>query len=304
MNSQKSLGMNPKELIEASKNSPSVSFHKFVLLSRGRENHLFCFFEGNDSVYYSSRIKASCSTEYHPISCGNKKAVLGVYLMLNNDVYKKYKKAFFVDSDFDDHIGNPEIFETPCYSVENFYVNTYTIKEILKNEFKLIEEDESFQSVISLFEKQLNEFNQATLLFNAWYAALKSKNSTKSIKVSLDDKLPKDFVCVKVGEIKSKYTLANIKEHFKECLEEVTEDEVEKSRQVLCSKDLSNCLRGKFQFWFLYEFLNYIIEDSNTSNKIMKTKTKFNLNRGQMISQLSQYAYTPQELRTYLQKFA
>lgn len=295
--------MSPKELLEASKNSPSVSYHKFVLLSRGRENHLFCFFEGNDSVYYSLRIKAICSMEYHPISCGNKKSVLEVYSILSKEAYKKFKKAFFVDSDFDAPINNPEIFETPYYSVENFYVNTYTLKEILKNEFKLTEEEDSFQKVVSVFESQLEEFNEAMLLFNAWYAAIKTKNSTKSINVSLSDKLPREFVCVKIGEIKSKYTLASIKAHFKDCIEEVTEEEIEKSKHKLCSKDLSQCLRGKFQFWFFYEFLSFIIEDSNSNNKLLKNRTKFNLNKGQMISQLSQYAFTPAELNAYLKRF-
>src|SRR5437763_6662955 len=113
--------MRVPELIQIVNNSSTVAFHKFVLLSNGRENDLFCFFEGIDSHYYSFRIKQIARRNYHPIVCGNKKSVLETFKKLNsNPIYDKYKKAYFIDRDFDEKNSENKIYETPTYSIENF----------------------------------------------------------------------------------------------------------------------------------------------------------------------------------------
>lgn len=298
--------MNPIELLELTQVTPTVAFHKFVLLSRGKSNDFFCFFEGKDSQYYSSRIKQIVQRSYHPISCGNKKAVLQTYnLFKSSDDYKSYRKAFFIDKDFDESITDSNVYETPCYSVENFYVNEYTISEVLKNEFLLTEADEEFRIALSLFRKENEVFNRETLLFNSWYSALKAKKrkeKLESTNVSLDEKLPKNFICVRIGKITSNYDLNMIKNTFPQAIE-VSELEVNVEMKRLLSSDLNAMLRGKFQMWFLFNFLQFLIEDANLHNTILKIKTKFRVDKSNLCSNLSQYAYTPACLINYLSHF-
>jgi hypothetical protein len=298
--------MSPSELLEISKNTFTVAFHKFVLLSRGRENDLFCFLEGMDSQYYSSRVRQFVRKNYHPISCGNKSSVLRTYALFRNaSIYSDISKAFFVDRDFDECINNPDIYETPCYSVENLYVNEETLKEILKNEFGLLESDIEYTQIVDLFNVEIDQFSKESLLFNAWYATLKREKVKKMFKttgVNLDEKIPKEFLFLKIGAIKSDYDLKKIKEYFPEAIE-VNQADLELTIQVLLKNDLSKCLRGKFQMWFFYTFLQFIINDANNIKSIIKKKTKFKIEKALIHSQLSQYAQTPDCLVNYLQQF-
>lgn len=295
--------MKPEDLLKLTENTSTVAFHKFVLLCKGRESDLYCFFEGGDSQYYSPRIKNITQKRYHPISCGNKKSVIEVHNWLStHSDYKKYFKTFFVDRDFDNEVGIDDIYETPCYSVENFYVNTECLSEILKNEFGLTEIDIEYESIISLFEKELDNFSKATLLFNAWYAALKIKKHKEGLRstcVSLSDKLPNDFVCIKIGAISSNYDVQKIMEKFPEAIK-VTEEEIEAEREKLNCADMNKMVRGKYQFSFFHDFLRFIIEDANNKKVILKKKTKFNIDKANMYGQLSQYALTTGCLTNYL----
>lgn len=298
--------MNVDEIIKETRKSHVVAFHQFVLLTKGNGSDLFCFFEGYDSPYYSLRIRNNIKGNYHPIICGSKKSVIELWrLIRSNPIYSKYKCGFFVDHDFDITIKSscPGIYETPCYSVENFYVTQYTLIEILKNEFHLMETDQEFQDALKFFNANKDVFHSSTLLFNAWYACLKSKSNELGIKpnVSLDEKLPKDFMILQIGSIQSNYNLERIIKYFPNAIE-IKEDEIDTKIKENESKDPSSWQRGKFEIWFFYEFLRYLISDANipSNRKILKRRTKFSIDKAQILSQLSQYALTPKCLTDYL----
>ena len=113
------------DTLKQSKDKPQVAFQEFTLSTRKHAEHLFCFFEGKDNPYYVPRIKRF-TDNYFPIKCGGRENVLEVYRLITNRVeYNHYKKAFFIDRDFNPTlpIQNPPIFETPCYAIENLYVS-------------------------------------------------------------------------------------------------------------------------------------------------------------------------------------
>lgn len=298
--------MKPEDLLKFAENSASVAFHSFVLLCKGRERDLFCFFEGKDSQYYAPRIKSISNRNYHPISCGNKKSVIEVcsWLSTHKD-YKKYSKGFFIDRDFDKLLNDDNIYETPYYSVENFYVNANCLSEILKNEFGLTEAVSEYENIMSLFDKELTSYSKATLLFNAWYASLKTKKNReghKSTCVNLEDRLPKDFLIMKIGSIHAKYDLERIRMQFPHAIA-VTKEDIENELSNLNCPEINFKLRGKYQFSFFYDFLRYLIDDANNNKTILKKKTKFNVDKTNMYTQLSQYAITTDCLIRYLTKF-
>ncbi len=77
---------------------------------------------------------------------GNKKLVLKIHERTNKNkkMYEKYKLAFFIDRNFDisyNNVSSLPVYETPCYSIENFYTTKKTLKNILTNEFNLSEID-------------------------------------------------------------------------------------------------------------------------------------------------------------------
>lgn len=298
------------EQLRQSKDKAQVAFQEFALSTRGKRNHLFCFFEGKDNAYYVPRIKRF-TLHYQPISCGGRDKVLKVHeLIANRSEYSNYKKAFFIDRDFNEPLEpkNPPIFETPCYSVENLYVSVDVFKEILINEFHWSEfSDKNIMEVcISLYQEKQNEFHDAVSLFNAWYACLiEIRNATgKTTEVNLDEKLPKGYVNITLQSITCNYDLEALKRDFPKA----TEMEAE----ILNNKvaEFSNCdkkkvFRGKYEMQFLIKFIQLLLEDAKTSKSVVTSKINYafndNLSNQQAINIFEGYAETPQNLIDYLQ---
>jgi hypothetical protein len=296
--------MNPQELLDLSRNSSSVAFHKFVLLHREFGTELFCFYEGKDSHYYFPKINDIYKQNHHPIICGNKKAVIETFEKVLPK-YKTFKTAFFVDKDFEERISEEKLYCTPCYSIENLYCTETVLSRILKNEFMLHEIDEEYKSIMALFKTNQQEFHDATKLFNVWYATAKEKANKDNtiVNVSLNDKFPKDFAIIKIGNISSNYTLEDIKNKYPNAIN-VTEEEFNSKISNFDGKCYSCEFRGKYEIEFFYLFLKFLIEDSNIKKEYLKKKTKFSIDGAQILSQLSQYSETPECLVEYLKNCA
>jgi len=294
--------MKPQELLKQSQ-SPNVAFHKFVLLHRKHRTDLFCFFEGVDSQYYFPRINA-VEENHQPIVCGNKKSVIESLKLIKNK-YPNYRTKFFVDADFDTNAENADLYVTSSYSIENFYCTKKVFANLLKNEFQFSTVDQEFETIISLFQDRQKEFQMSTTLFNLWYFSIKKKaESLKSIpNVSLSDKFPKEFIAFSLENISSSYDLQTIKEKFPTAID-ITEEEMKAYKQDFDSKPPLQRFRGKYQIEFLIKFLMLIIEDANKHNKIIKSKTKFRIDPAIVLSQLSQYAETPECLKEFLKNCA
>ncbi len=300
------------EKLRQSKDKPQVAFLEFAQSTSRLSSHLFCFFEGKDNAYYVPRIKRY-TEKYHPIKCGGRDKVLETYrIITNRPEYEKYKKAFFIDRDFNEPLSpkNPPIFETPCYSIENLYVSVDVFKEILTNEFHLSEvSDQAFDECISIFIERQREFHNAVTLFNAWYACLvEIRNATgKQTGVNLDDKLPKGFVDISLHSVTTNYGLDKIKLNFPEATE-FEEDQLNSKLIDFQSCDSKKVFRGKYEISFLIKFIQLILQDANSTRTILKNKINFafgdasGINNEQAINIFEGYAETPQNLVEYLQK--
>ncbi len=299
------------EQLRQSKDKPQVAFQEFALSTQKYPNHLFCFFEGKDNPYYVPRIKRFTPL-YQPIKCGNKDSVLKVHALISNrPEYTNYKKAFFIDKDFNTSLEplNPPIFETSCYSIENLYVSVAVFKEILINEFHLSEFSDSdiVEHCIRLYQQRQNEFHNAVCLFNAWYACLiEIRNSTgKTTGVSLDEKLPKNFVDIGLQSVTCNYDFARIESTYPNATE-VEQTKLNNKIAEFNSAERRNVFRGKYEMQFLIKFIQLLLQDSNTSKSVVKSKINYafgdNLSNQQAISVFGGYAETPESLIEYLQK--
>ena len=298
------------EQLRLSKNKAQVAFQEFALSTRKHPNHLFCFFEGKDNPYYVPRIKHFTSL-YQPINCGNRDSVLKIHTLISNrPEYSNYKKAFFIDRDFNKPLErlNLPIFETPCYSVENLYVSVDVLKEILVNEFHLSEFSDSdiIEACVSLYNERQNEFHDAVCLFNSWYACLiEIRNSTGKITgVNLDEKLPKDYIDVTLQSVTCNYDLNSIENAYPNA--------TKIGEIILINKlaEFGNCekrkvFRGKYEMQFLIKFIQLLLQDSNSNKIVVKSKINYafndNLSNQQAINIFEGYAETPESLIEYLE---
>ncbi len=292
-----------------------VAYTKFsvAISNPNYQSDLFCFFEGNDNSYYVPRIKqyCSCSTrEIYPIDCGGRDKVLKAHgLIINKTEYNDYKKLFFVDRDFNnDSFESDLIYQTPCYSIENLYVNETSFQGILIHELRIEKGSIEFDNIILLFKNRLSEFNSAVLFFNAWYACLidirnKSKQKTG---VQLTEKFPKGFITKSLDGVTVNYDFDKIKQTFPQAIE-ISEGDVEQKIAEFEQENLEEILRGKYQLEFFIDFVQAIIEDSklairkHSTNKI-KYPFDSTLNQQKALNIFSDYAKTPSCLIDFLQK--
>jgi len=294
-----------ENLNSAVSESIAVVYHKFgMYATENNKNKLFCFYEGKDAPYYSYRITQFFNDDYLNFCCKNKNNVLKIYDKIKNNK-NHFKLAFFVDQDFDDKIENIDIYETPTYSIENFYAYECFLSKVLKNEFYLNEEDSEAKRIHELFNEELDKYCDIITTYNAWYHSLKCKKKRESLdstNVSLDDKLPNAFLVLEILSLEKKYTIEDILSKYQSAIL-VTKEEVLISEGILRNEIRYKKLRGKYILTFVIKFLDFLILDSKSSKSYIPTTINFHTDKTIIISQLTQYAHTPECLSKYLEHF-
>lgn len=303
------MAISVKDLIREKEEATSVAYQSFVLLSNVNPESLFCFFENKDAPYYHLRIKSTVTGTFHYISCGGKSMVLKARKMIRHHTeYDTYKCAFFIDRDFDESIKDKiaEIYETPCYSIENLYCGKLSFQEFLKTDFQIGEENPLYNQISTLYERLQNDFLQVSLLFNAWYKLQKKKSEELKQKnnVSLTDSLIPGFVELTLEGINSNYTIESIIAKYPDSIP-YSEQELQKSIDELTSSDLRLDLRGKYVFNFMTSFIRKLIEDGADANKrvVLNKKVKYNMDNSTSLSLLTTYAENPECLINFLKGY-
>lgn len=296
--------------LRESRKGATVMFTKFTRLKDSHKSSLFCCFEGDDSKYYGSRIENILQMDIdklHFFNCGGKSEVIRFYEMINkNDDYKEVKIAYFVDRDYDrslSSIYNYNIYETPFYSIENFYTTTSAFKKILKNEFNLNEFDEDYQICLKLFLERQNEFHEKTTLLNAWlwcqrdlYQLGKSSRLNLS-NFNLTQVIPK----ISLTEIIADYDKEKLESIFPEAI--IIPDEILDFKIGEINKlNKQEIFRGKFEIDFLFSFIEAIKAEFKNESPIIKKQLGVQINQSKknLIAEFSQYAFTPDCLKKYL----
>lgn len=281
-----------------------VLFKKFTEARDRFATHTFCFYEGEDGKYYNSRIERYFGSNFMTFPAGNKREVLKIMEKIRSDpLYAKVCVMFFVDRDYDASLAgiNADLFETPCYSVENLYAQETVLGRILQSEFGLNETDSDYQKCISDYQLRLKEFNHVILRFNAIVKyqhlfASQIKCQFSNIKTSCLANISMS------GVTKSQKYDKQIKEL--ETMLHVDRQRLETLEYELCSEEAPHLvLRGKNQLDY---FVSFVMELKrlNTlggyfSNKLTRVHINITVNR---LSELSQYAITPPELDAFLRK--
>jgi hypothetical protein len=307
--------MNVEQLREARKGA-SVAYMKFTRKAKEIEDTskmLFCFVEGEDSKYYSVRVDLICKElESEFFKCNGKREVLKAYhIIQEHDEYKKHQLAYFVDRDFDETIRNRygnEIYETPCYSIENLYTTMEAFKKIIEHEFKLSEKDNDYEKCLELFKERQKKFHEEMRLLNAWIAynkELYNKFEDNSLKLNLNNLRLKNLVVIKLEKVDSKYDVEELQEKYSD-LEYFNREDLNESLEDFKGINAQKWFRGKFEIEFLRIFVAKLSEEISSNDQeyfSTRKRVSLNLTKRNIISELSQYATTPNCLIDYLSRF-
>ncbi len=321
--------MSKVDSLTKAKEKGKTAFLKFTRIHKSKSHCLFCFFEGEDAKYYRFRIKENLpGMDLEGINCGGKSIVIEqVYDVLKqheNPSYQQAKKAFFVDRDFDEPLSEElrkDIYETPCYSIENFYTTVDCFKSILKYEFEIDEFDPAgkalFQKSVNFFIKAQQAFHRSILEFNAWFKVIrKSGNGQRGLRdFDSPKKLVENLVKIEIdhNHVAQLYNIDGLYSSLTKLTRERDQAgaPLDKADLQQATKSFSEpfyrCqFRGKQELGFVVQFLKKLKDDlcqSSPQHFSEKRKIGFPIPDSNALSALSQYADTPECLRTYLRKF-
>lgn len=266
---------------------------------------IFIFFEGkNDFKYYDVRIKQFITGKKNiHFVCNGKQNVLTLHSMILNQtsVNKSIKLLFFVDKDFDRNIEiSKDIYVTPVYSIENFYISNEAFENIIKGEMgfsgELKDDDiKDFDSAVNYLLKSRKTIIDSILYANSWYSIQKNEYNL-------------DGNCPKLSEIKDYKKIkgvndVNVLKNLVPNAIDVEENDIVRVFYEL-SVDPVKMLRGKYFDQAMPEYFNYMFRDSckKTGRKyfIKKRKISLHIDSGNMLSMFSHYAETPICLTKYI----
>lgn len=277
---------------------------KFVNSRKYYKSYAFCFYEGEDGKYYDSRIRQKFEDKFITYPVGNKKEVLKLLKRIKTaGLYDNVCMMFFVDRDCDiSMMGTDEdLFETPCYSIENLYAQKESLIKILQSEFCLNMIEEDCQRCLQDFELREREFNNYILEFNS-LVYLRRKKSGSNSNCSFGSIKTSHMVKVDVDKISkaTKYdeTINKIKGKL-----QVEEDEIEDTKNYLTRQgSFSLNFRGKNQLDFFVEFIRGLkkLNDIGGYFSIKHNNIHINITSNRL-SELSQYAVVPTALEGFLE---
>lgn len=298
------------ESIRDAKQKGVVAFAKFCQDKRGHEDCLFCFFEGEDSKYYGSRIEQYTeypSTKIINYNCGGRKEVERVYFLISKKhEYDEVNKIFFIDSDY---IPNEQlsvdIYQTPCYSIENFYSSAECFGKIINREFGINSIDPDFNKCMTDYCNRQREFHGYTEFLNIWLSCQRAEEEIKQQKavVLKDFRVAKLFSEISIVKVEQKETIDKdlLNNYFPNAYA-IEEQQIDKVCEFWSSKKAQQIYRGKFEMEFLRKILESLVTANKAHTYFSEVYNCVHLNPGSnMLSSLSTYADTPTCLIAFLQ---
>jgi hypothetical protein len=198
-------------------------------------------------------------------SCEGKRRVFDAYATITGKHPRCRNILFFVDKDVDDLVGetwpaDPRIFVTEWYSIENYLTNRDSVDRYFADFVKLRRVTMDFSGIASQFDLELAGFHRAIRPLMCWIIAMR-RNGSRVVLADL--KLEKLF------RFDGSRIVRNRMDEPMTYLCQVTQatDHANCWRQVrrvcreLDRQDPKRYVRGKFEAWFLVEFVKRIIAD-------------------------------------------
>ncbi|MDT0199987.1 MULTISPECIES: DUF4435 domain-containing protein [unclassified Acinetobacter] len=325
-----------QDLLNRANNLPTKYFQEFTRVVASEEYDFIVCIEGNDQPYYvvpcSSFLE---SNNIYYLRCNGKKNVTDLIDILENSDQESYRKSKcfgLVDKDYGIGFNNVyphRIYETPCYSYENFYLSLSCFRKILEAHFNVKKFNDFYQDyevVLSNYTARLKDYIDIIKEVDKRYRATRI-----SAKV-LNEELPKYYSAdVNLNSIKieldkiSFVSGKNIDSCFnKDISLSYSIDSYNAAIKEYNHNDLGKYIkdiRGKFLINFLCSYIRKLIDDINNiqnpicfkqRNLLKKTKSlekqyfykvQLSFDNSSIVSSISQYADQPDCLKEFLQKF-
>ena len=290
--------------------SNSVKFKEFMNVVR--DSKFPVLFEGEDVKYYDVRLNQYLDKkDWVHIDCNGKENLLKLRDEIkNHSQYKDVKALYFIDADFDDNthlLQENDIYITPCYAIENFYISDNAFENILIKQFKISpysEDKNLFVEILKSYKKSKSDFLSAIEELNKYFYALKNKMD-KNNTISFKDIKFNKVVDVGLTTTTKKYA------YIKEVLPQLDETSIDlsKAEEYFRDKNKERSFRGKNLIEFFKTYLIKLKEEkmrsdiSDEKRIFFKKKGKINFTiTDNILSEICIYADTPECLKNFLKR--
>lgn len=288
-----------------SRNSVSAKYTEFNSLKTRFPNHFFAFYEGKDASYFYSKLKQYLGDmEISPIKCNGKTMVKNIFLSFKNKhALDNVSTGFFIDRDFDKNEEDYVVvnfYVTDRYAIENYYTSEACVSKILKNEMGINEAYDDYEVIMRRYRKFQDAYHDCTSLFNSWYYSV--KNNGCKCEVSLDEKLPKNFLVYDFEEwtVTQNYDLDKLNELYSANCSIVSLEEIAASRSILDANPLQR-YRGKYELTCLVTFMLEIQKELKTGKgELARNPYNNQITTHQVISMWAQYTDEDKKLKDYI----
>jgi hypothetical protein len=177
--------------LRALRTSPQAVWLRFVGAYQSGRLDLYAFFEGNDDLSYYQpylRQKWAGRGQLHGFNCNGKDHVVGVMARVKQTLDHEWRALFFIDKDVDDFCGHarhsdPFLFETECYSIENYITHPVTLSVMWTDLLCLPATDARLTEILKAYDAAYHSFVTAMKQVMAWIIHLRRSGC----KVVLND---------------------------------------------------------------------------------------------------------------------
>lgn len=292
-------------MMRKKRQSSSVDLLKLIKKIDCFDSTLVCVFEGEDAKYYGSRIDQHFGDfKRKNLSCKGKDKVLTLKKNVEkNSSIKGAKILYFIDKDFDEKQEDINLYCTPCYSIENLYADYNVLKRVLTDELGLCDfrHNETIEVIIKSYQGFESECDNKLIDLNAWIMARVKENDC-SVKLNLNNHDVEKFISYHEGVVEKKYSINHLDSIFS-IEHKLCQDLLKTCAAVIQASELKSSCRGKYRLEFFRLYLVNLFEMAR--RKIgyfegLKIKPKLSLAKTNVVSELSQYANTPDCLGLFL----
>jgi hypothetical protein len=297
--------------LRAQRQSSGVVVMRFLkLLQRKPQTEYLWVFEGQDIKYYGARIEQFTGRPArYTFPADGRENTLECMRRLNTDpALRGQRVAFFVDRDVVAPTPTENLYITPTYSIENFYVSHTAFERVLLNLFGLGEAERSKEreSLISLYGRWAKIFSTRLSDLMAWIYIQQTDFGQTSKQLNLKNasfsKLFEMNLSGKKLTLKSKFGVRNARRLFPNA-PVVTAAALKSKKTLLANIDWLSYGRGKYWADFYCKIVSELAKDCNSSNpSIFRRKHKVSLTIGasNLLEVFTSHADTPTCLRNFL----
>jgi hypothetical protein len=228
---------------------------------------LFVFFEGHeDLAFFMPELRRSSEQAALSIKsfvCRGKRIVLKLVPTVRRRIDQPWRALFFVDKDVDDFLGtqtrkDPFIYETKCYSIENYLVSEKIFGLIWTELLRLSDSDPRLGKIEQLYKAAHKRFVRSMTPLMAWSIYHRKHGRRPNLK-NLD--LSKFFRVTANGLLIKEKGFLNLLD--RQCgIKTPTRSwrSIKLIAQQLQKHEPKIYIRGKFELWFFVQFVKSAIQ--------------------------------------------